>query len=54
MNIKKKIIQEFNFETNKVNFIDLEKLYKNNNELTYIFSSEDENGYLFIFQIYRQ
>ena len=44
MNIKKKIIQEFNFETNKVNFIDLEKLYKNNNELTYIFSSEDEGG----------
>jgi hypothetical protein len=44
MNINKQIIEEVHFKTNKINFINLEKIDKKDSQLTYIFSSEEEGG----------
>ena len=44
MNINRKIIDQVYFKTNNINFIDLEKIYKIDKQLTYVFSSEDEGG----------
>ena len=50
MNINKKIIDQVNFKTNNIDFIDLEKIYKKDKQLTYVFTSEDEDGVPIYFQ----
>ena len=44
MNVNKEVIDQVYFKTNKINFIDLEKIYKRDKQLTYVFASEHEGG----------
>ena len=44
LNIKKEIIKEIIFETNTINFCKLNNILASHDELTYIFTSEEEGG----------
>ena len=44
LDINKKVLKEFFFKTNSINTLCLNDIVKENKQLTYIFSSEDEGG----------